>query len=268
MTYLPNVLGKTFYKGTKRPVPVIFPVSKDSKTKKSDPVSKQTEGFKALGSPKVIGREIERALSSALVHLSPAATTSVRIGLASFSPDNLAENVTAVVNGMVEKFVTKGWRNIRAIHIKGPNTIALPIWLASELWVEEEDVLGDAEFKERIEKEKHRVVKVKKKAPKSKEGSAKLQRIEGSKQLLAKTSTSEMEMSPEMQERRAKLRAQMREATTSSKSKGDEQRKRKASSNAAADSNTNSKPTIKKARKSKEPVNSAVGVVGGPGAAE
>lgn len=268
VTYLPNVLGKTFYKGTKRPVPVVFPVSKDSKTKKSNPVSNQIEGSKALGSPKEVGREIERALSSALIHLSPAATTSVRIGLASFSPANLAENVTAVVNGMVEKFVTQGWRNIRAIHIKGPNTMALPIWLASELWVEEEDVLEDSEFKERMEKEKNRGRKVKKKVPKAKEEGSTKQKIEGRKQLLAKSSTSEMELSPEMQERRAKLRAQKREATTSAESKGAEQRKRKASSNAAADGDTNSKPTIKKARESKKLVSVAVEAADDPGTGE
>jgi ribosome biogenesis protein UTP30 len=46
---------------------------------------------------------------------------------------------------MLEKFVTKGWRNVRSVHIKGPNTLALPIWLARELWVEEADVLEEAE---------------------------------------------------------------------------------------------------------------------------
>jgi len=36
--------------------------------------------------------------------------------------------------------ITKGWRNIRSIHIKGPETVALPVWLTNELWVEDEDV--------------------------------------------------------------------------------------------------------------------------------
>lgn len=56
----------------------------------------------------------------------------------------LAENVEAVVNGLTEKFVTKGWRNVRGIHIKGPNTVSLPIWLAEELWEGDADVLEQA----------------------------------------------------------------------------------------------------------------------------
>jgi len=48
--------------------------------------------------------------------------------------------VEAVVQGMVDKFVTKGWKNLKAIHIKGASTMALPIWLTNELWVEEGDV--------------------------------------------------------------------------------------------------------------------------------
>lgn len=106
---------------------------------------------RTIAPPVQVAREIERTLSCAQVYLSPAATTAVRIGLASFTPEQVAENVEAVVNGMVEKFVTKKWRNVRAVHIKGPNTMALPIWLAEELWVEEEDVLEDEEARLRIE---------------------------------------------------------------------------------------------------------------------
>jgi ribosome biogenesis protein UTP30 len=53
----------------------------------------------------------------------------------------LQANVEAIVNGMVEKFVPQKWRNVRAVHIKGPNTAALPIWLTEELWAEETQVL-------------------------------------------------------------------------------------------------------------------------------
>jgi ribosome biogenesis protein UTP30 len=42
---------------------------------------------------------------------------------------------------MAEKFINKGWRNIKAVHVKGANTMALPIWLANELWVEDADVV-------------------------------------------------------------------------------------------------------------------------------
>ena len=40
--------------------------------------------------------------------------------------------------------MVKKWRGVRGIHIKGPTTAALPIWLADELWTDEADVLEDA----------------------------------------------------------------------------------------------------------------------------
>jgi ribosome biogenesis protein UTP30 len=57
----------------------------------------------------------------------------------------LQANVEAVVNGLIEKFVPQQWRNVRAVHIKGPNTAALPIWLTEELWAEETQVLEQQE---------------------------------------------------------------------------------------------------------------------------
>ena len=150
ITMLPPVLGKAFYAGgTKRPVPVNlepYTPKKDS-SEKPNPFSvvkkvKPTkEDGKPVAPPQQCAREIERALTSALIHLSPAATTSIRVGLSTFSPQQVAANVEAVVNGMVEKHIPNGWRNVKAIHLKGPNTMALPIWLAEELWVDENDVL-------------------------------------------------------------------------------------------------------------------------------
>ena len=153
---LPNILGKTFYKGPKRPMPVNFepPKPKDPTTGKrraKSGSSASAESPRAVASPAAFAKEIKRAMSSTQIHLSPSPTTAVRVGLASFTPEQVAANVETVVNGMVGKFVTKGWRNVRSIHIKGPNTLALPIWLAEELWVEETDVLEDAEAKRRVE---------------------------------------------------------------------------------------------------------------------
>ena len=247
VTYLPKLLGKTFYKGSKRPIPVDFPTPKvqDSKTKKRIPAPKQTDGTKTLGSPKEIAHEIERALSSALIHLSPAATTSVRVGLASFPPEHLVENMHAVVNGMVEKFVTKKWRNIRAIHIKGPNTTALPIWLATELWVEEEDVLEEAEARERNEKGKQKG----KRPGREVEGERQNGDEKGSKKLklgsgeqgITKQTKSDAGMSVEMIERREKLRAQKRKLVDAADDI-DEAEKRKREDG-------EEKPKLKKAKK-------------------
>ncbi|KAJ9321567.1 hypothetical protein DTO027B5_3510 [Paecilomyces variotii] len=148
-------LGKIFYKSSKRPIPVrIAGIEKvDGKRVKKDPKKKSANDEKdaSVASPLIVAKEIEKALNSAPVHLAPSATTAIRVGVSNFTPQQLQENIEAVVKGLTEKFITKGWRNIKAIHIKGPNTIAMPIWLASELWVEETDVLEDAAETKAIE---------------------------------------------------------------------------------------------------------------------
>ncbi|KAI7332588.1 hypothetical protein KC315_g4588, partial [Hortaea werneckii] len=93
--------------------------------------------------PADVAHEIERALSSALVHLAPSTTTAVKVGKATMEPNALQENVETAVQTMVDRYVPQQWRNVRSIHIKGPNTVALPIWLAEELWEKEEDVLDE-----------------------------------------------------------------------------------------------------------------------------
>ncbi|KAL3469963.1 hypothetical protein BJX99DRAFT_251577 [Aspergillus californicus] len=141
---LVKTLGKIFYKSTKRPIPVqIAQIDKvDGKRVKKDPKQKKSEDEKsAFATPAIVAKEIEKALTSAPVHLAPATTAAVRVGSSSFTAEQLAANVDAVVNGLTEKYVSKGWRNIKALHVKGANTMAMPIWLASELWVEDTDVV-------------------------------------------------------------------------------------------------------------------------------
>ncbi|GAB7358968.1 hypothetical protein MBLNU230_g5042t1 [Neophaeotheca triangularis] len=147
ITYLPQVLGKPFYKGgSKRPIPVSLEGKRegavDAEGNKRKKLSEGgTKVTKAEVDPKAVAREIERALSSALVHLAPSATTAVKVGVASQSPENVGENVQAVVDGLVERYVTSKWRGVRAVHIKGPETAALPIWVTEQLWEDEQDVL-------------------------------------------------------------------------------------------------------------------------------
>jgi ribosome biogenesis protein UTP30 len=144
ITQLPKLLGKTFYKSAaKRPVPINMQApaprtdGKRVARAKGDSVAKETI------SPQKLGAEIEKALKAALVALSPSTLTSVRVGLAGWPAEKLAENITAVAAELITKFVPKKWRGVRAIHIKGPETTALPIWLADELWTDEADVLED-----------------------------------------------------------------------------------------------------------------------------
>lgn len=140
---LPKSLGKTFYKSTaKRPIPVSIaaPVPRTEGKKIARAKGDEKTG---AGTPKAIAAEVEKAIQSALVHISPSVSTAVRVGYANMKPEELAANVEAVVNEMIEKLVTKKWRNVKSIHIKGTNTAALPIWLSDELWVEETDVLDE-----------------------------------------------------------------------------------------------------------------------------
>lgn len=145
ITQLPKLLGKTFYKTTaKRPIPISIQAERPrSDGKKIARAKGETNTEKAL-EPKRFAAEIEKTLSCALVALSPSTNTSVRVGLASWDASQIAANIEKVVEELVERFVVKKWRGVRGIHIKGPTTAALPIWLADELWTDEADVLEDA----------------------------------------------------------------------------------------------------------------------------
>ena len=162
ITSLPQVLGKTFYKtGSKRPVPVSLEGKRQSHDENGNKRRKLSEGgtkvVKSEVRPADVAREIERTLSSALVHLAPSTTTAVKVGKASMEPQQIQDNVEVVTAELVEKFVPQKWQNVRAVHMKGPNTAALPIWLAEELWEDEKDVLEEPPpFKETKKNKKGR----------------------------------------------------------------------------------------------------------------
>ncbi|OBT66144.1 hypothetical protein VE03_05164 [Pseudogymnoascus sp. 23342-1-I1] len=144
ITQLPKNLGKTFYKSTtKRPIPVNMQAAAPRADGKRVPKAQRESAEKALIEPKALAKEVEKALSGALVALSPSTQTSVRVAAAGWTAQDVADNVEAAVKEIIEKFVPQKWRGVRALHIKGPTTAALPIWLADELWVDEGDVLED-----------------------------------------------------------------------------------------------------------------------------
>ncbi|MCJ1410590.1 hypothetical protein MMC19_004676 [Ptychographa xylographoides] len=204
ITRLPKSLGKIFYSGSKRPIPVNLLAHKTKTITPKPGATLKDPSQKSIAAPLQFTKEIQAAVSSAQVHLSPSTTTSIRIGSSNLKPDQISENIEAVVDGMVTKFVSKGWRNIRAIHIKGPNTMALPIWLANELWQEEADVLEDEEAKAALA-----LVSQKGRKRKGREGEETVVPEKKAKQVKR---IEEGEMSKEMQERRAKLRQQKKEA--------------------------------------------------------
>ncbi|KAL7919410.1 ribosomal protein L1p/L10e family domain-containing protein [Trichoderma austrokoningii] len=149
---LPKILGKTFYKTTlKRPVPVVLkPKARKVDGKRTKPQKKEGEVNAATAAE--IAREIEKALGSALVSLSPSTNTAVRVGFSDWTPEQIAANVEAVAGTIVEKWVPQQWRNVKSIHIKGAETAALPIWMTDELWLDNKDVIADSEAKGASEK--------------------------------------------------------------------------------------------------------------------
>lgn len=137
-------LGKTFYKATaKRPVPIAIAPRRqsdkqDAKTKARGSAAVKKDA--AIASPVIVAQEIERTLNTVPISMKPGASIAIRVGWPNFSPEQLAENVRAVVDGIVPRFIAKGWRNVKSIHIKGPNTAALPIWHAPNMWTSEDDI--------------------------------------------------------------------------------------------------------------------------------
>ncbi|KAL6892121.1 ribosomal protein L1p/L10e family domain-containing protein [Trichoderma evansii] len=144
---LPKILGKTFYKTTlKRPVPVVLkPKARKVDGKRTKPQKK--EGEVNAATPAEIAKEIEKALGSALVSLSPSTNTAVRVGFSDWTAEQIAANVEAVAGAIVEKWVPQQWKNVKSIYIKGAETAALPIWMTDELWLDEKDVIADSEGK-------------------------------------------------------------------------------------------------------------------------
>lgn len=140
VTFLPDLLGKPFYKASaKRPVPVCL-TGKEKHTTLPEGKRRPKDTPKLVGGVAEIARDIEAALNAALVHLSPSTSTAIKIGFASWTPEKLGQNIEALVPALVERCVPKKWNNVKSVHIKGPETAALPIYMSEELWVDEGDV--------------------------------------------------------------------------------------------------------------------------------
>ena len=224
ITHLAKFLGKTFYNTTaKRPIPVSLEASKPKEKKNaalpSTKVRKGPSDTKSIATPTLFAREIERTLSTAQINLSPSITTSVRVGLDSHTPEQLAANIEAVMESLTGKLV--GWKNVRAVHLKGPNTMALPIWLAEELWVDEGMVLIDEEVAEAkskaVQKGKRERKLMEGKRDGDADGERRKRKVGGESERADEPIQKKIkrlkdeDLSQEMKERREKLRQQKRE---------------------------------------------------------
>lgn len=135
---LPKAIS-VFYKTTaKRPIPVVFQ-SKKAKVDGAKPKKTKRSPDEPNCRPVAeVAAEIQKAIGAALVNLSPSNNTAVKVGYASMDGKALSENIVKVANDMANKYVPKKKNGIKSIFVKGPETVALPIWQDTELWVDAE----------------------------------------------------------------------------------------------------------------------------------
>lgn len=154
---LPKALGKSFYKNTtKRPIPIVLQGKKPRENgNRAKKVNRNPDEISCRPMAEVVA-EIEKAIGAALVHLSPSSNTAVKVGLASLAPEALSENIVKAANEMANKFVPKTKNGVKSIFIKGPETVALPIWQDTELWVDAavDVIANDSELAKAIQAKK------------------------------------------------------------------------------------------------------------------
>jgi ribosome biogenesis protein UTP30 len=144
---LPVALGSTFYKSTtKRPIAVSLTGKErwGKKQKKSaldrlKPKRKGTadDGPAMIGKPEDVGHDIETALSTLVVNLSPSTSISIKVAYAGWPAEWITANVCAAVERVVTKYIPKQWDGLKALHLKGPDTAALPLFMAETIWDED-----------------------------------------------------------------------------------------------------------------------------------
>lgn len=215
ITQLPKILGKTFYKSAaKRPIPVNMQAPAPRSEGKKIARAKGVGAERAVIEPAKLAKEIQKTLDSALIALAPSTQTAVRVALAGFSAEEVAANVEAVSKELIDKFVPQKWRGVRALHIKGPNTAALPIWLADELWVDEKDVLAEPTAEEAAAKAEEEAAggKKRKRVAGGEEEKAKKSKAEA-----AKPESDDKNLEKEIVERKEKLKKQKAAAAESLK---------------------------------------------------
>lgn len=211
---LPKAISVFYKSTTKRPIPVVFQSKKPKEQGKR--VKRDTSEVNCRPASEVAA-EIQKAIGAALVNLSPSTNTAVKVGYASMQPKALSENIIQVANEMATKFVPKKKNGIKSMFVKGPETVALPIWQDEELWVDAEtDVVADgSEQAKAIEarKEQANVGKKRKSidAPTDDEPKAKKAKKESKKEAVAESNDDKLDK--QIAERKSKLRNAKKKAT-------------------------------------------------------
>ena len=74
-----------------------------------------------------LAREIENAIGSTYLRMSPGSSLTIRIGRVSMPSSAVVENIISSMSSIVQH-ISKGWSNVQAINIKTIKSIALPIF--------------------------------------------------------------------------------------------------------------------------------------------
>jgi ribosome biogenesis protein UTP30 len=99
---LPRVLGKAFYSTKKAPIGV---------------------DFTRVGWPE----QVRKVLGSALLYQRSGTCSGIKVGRLDMEEEEIVENVMAAVEAAAQK-VPKKWANVRALHLKAVDSVALPIY--------------------------------------------------------------------------------------------------------------------------------------------
>jgi ribosome biogenesis protein UTP30 len=101
---LPRHLGKAFYSTKKAPIGV---------------------DFTRVGWPE----QVQKVLVSSFLYLRTGTCSTMKVGRLDMKEEDIVENVIAAVEAAVNN-VPKKWANVRALHLKALDSVALPIYQA------------------------------------------------------------------------------------------------------------------------------------------
>ncbi|KAK9915946.1 hypothetical protein WJX75_006320 [Coccomyxa subellipsoidea] len=99
---LPKLLGKSFFKKKKQPIPV-------------DLTSKDWAG------------QVRKATEATYMHHTGGTCINIRVARSSFSGEQCTENILEAVKGALVH-IPKKWNNVQALHVKTASSAALPIY--------------------------------------------------------------------------------------------------------------------------------------------
>jgi ribosome biogenesis protein UTP30 len=101
---LPKLLGKSFFKKKKQPIPVDL--------RKAD-----------------WGAQISKALAATYMYPGSGTSVSIRVARSGFEPRAVAENVAAALAAAVGH-IPKKWANVQGVFLKTTDSVALPLFQA------------------------------------------------------------------------------------------------------------------------------------------